>query len=449
MAVDYSEAIRWLDSLINWEDLGWRRRMAEVVDLRAMYALVALVGDPHLGLRAIHIAGSKGKGSTAAMLEAILRAAGYTTGLYCSPHLLSPCERILINGRPISPQRFAELASLVRPAADEMRETGQFSPSYFEVLTAMAFVEFSARRVDWAIVEVGLGGRLDATNVIEPTICAITTICLEHTDVLGETLAEIAAEKAGIIKPAVPVVIAPDMLPEAEAAVREKAQALAAPVVKAPEARIVQARPADPGQPAEPQLIEIAAAQPARFRLGLLGEHQGVNAAVAWQVCQLLQREGAEISAQALADGFRRAHWPGRLQSMPGVPRIVLDCAHTPAAAAALARSLPRHFRFSRLIAVVGMSADKDAAGFATALKPLQPRFIATRARLPRAAAPESLQRALAAGGPVEAVCPDVPAAIDRAREIASPDDLVLVTGSVFVVAEAMEHLGVQPFPES
>ncbi len=437
----YAEAVEYLYALPSHEQTGFEAAMAEVVSLQTMRALAALLGDPQLGLRVVHIAGSKGKGSVAAMTEAILRAAGLKTGLFTSPHLLSPRERIQIGGKPASEQLFADLVRLVRPAIEEIRGTGQFSPpTFFEATAAMAFLAFARERVDVAILETGLGGRLDATNIIEqPLACAITSICLEHTGILGDTVAEIAAEKAGIIKPGVPVVLAPDLPADAADVINQRAAEVGAPVVQAPAAEVERVEPIGPDDEPRPQVIRLADGR--RFELALLGRHQAGNAAVAVALAGVLGERGLEVGEQAVAEGLRGVFWPGRLQVVAKRPRIVLDCAHAPFAAEALAAALREYFRYKRLLLVVGMNEDKDVAGFAAALAPLWPRVYLCQAELPRALAAEQLKARAAGLWDKAATFPSVSAALSAARADAGEGDLICVTGSVYVVAEAMAAL--------
>jgi dihydrofolate synthase/folylpolyglutamate synthase len=437
----YQEAVAYLEALADHERLGFRRHMADLVSLDTMRALAALLGDPHLGLRFVHIAGSKGKGSVAALVESILRAAGYATGLFTSPHLVSPRERLRLNGQPVAERELAQLVALVRPAVEELRASRHFSPAtFFEAYTAMALVAFARHRVQVAIMETGLGGRLDATNIISPQVCALTTLCLEHTDVLGPALTDIAREKAGILKPAVPVVLAPQP-PEAQMVILERAREVGAPVHPAPPAQVLARPLIGPDDPPSPQLIQIGTAG-RRYHLSLLGDHQAQNAAVAVGMVQLLTELGLPVPEQAIQIGLREVRWPGRLQVAGQHPRVVLDCAHAPRAAAALASALRTYFRFRRLLLVVGMSEDKDVQGFAAALAALNPQVFLCRADLPRALPAEELRRRAGAWWQSALVCTNVPHAVEAALAAAHRDDLVCITGSVYVVGEAMQHLG-------
>lgn len=435
----YSEAVKWLESLCNYERTGFVAPMNRWVNLNTMDALLALLGDPQEGLRFLHIAGSKGKGSVAAMAEAILRAAGWKTGLFTSPHLVSIRERIQVAGRPIEQQQFARLADSVRPAVEELSSHPGLAPvTYYEAVTAMAMLGFAAARADIVVLETGLGGRLDATNLVHPTVCAVTRICLEHTAVLGNTLAEIAAEKAGIIKPGVPVVLGAQP-EEARAVLEQRADQVAAPVIWAPEARIVDVPALVPGALAKPQTVLIGEAS---YQLSLLGDHQAENAALAVAAVRALADTGLHVPREAVAEGLRTVHWPGRMQLLSGQPMILLDCAHAPAAAAALAEAIAKYFSYGRLWVVLGMADDKDVEGFAGELARLQPCVVATAAQTPRAVPPIALADRIEAIIPRTMVADTVPVAVDVARILAADDDLIVVTGSVYVVGEALIHLG-------
>ncbi|MGD9518267.1 MAG: folylpolyglutamate synthase/dihydrofolate synthase family protein [Armatimonadota bacterium] len=448
--MNYAEAVTYLEALVDHEQLGFRRHMASVVSLDTMRALSLLLGEPHLGLCFAHIAGSKGKGSVAAMIEAMARAAGLTTGLYTSPHLVSPRERLRIDGYPIPEEELAELTTAVRPALEEIRAMGQLSPpTFFEAYTAMALLCFARHRVALAVLETGLGGRFDATNIVTPAACAITSLSLEHTDILGSTIGQIAAEKAGILKPGVPAVVG-ELPPEGLAVVEERAAEVGAPLRRAPGVRIVTSPILGPDDDPRPQVIEIGDDPPHRYELGLLGDYQARNAAVAVALAEALGEALGQKAfgpgAEAVATGLRDVRWPGRLQVAGKSPRLVLDCAHTPAAAAGLATSLRRYFRYDRLWLVVGMSDDKDVEGFAAALAPLGGTVFACRAGLPRALPPEVLKQRAVGIWDEARESGNVAAAVDAALSEAGPGDLVCVTGSVYVVGEAMQHLGLEPW---
>jgi dihydrofolate synthase/folylpolyglutamate synthase len=443
MAMTYDEAVAYLEALIDHERRGFAGPMSAWAGLDTIHAILALLGDPHLGLRCVHIAGSKGKGSVAAMTEAILRAAGYRTGLFTSPHLLSPRERIRIAGVPISEETLLRLVEAVRPAFEEVRDGSHLAPpSFFEAYAAMAFLAFAAARVDVAVLETGLGGRLDATNVVTPEVCAITTICLEHMDILGDTLASIAAEKAGIVKPGVAVVVAPQE-PEAFEVIAGAAAQAHAPLVAPPAAHLLDAPVLGPDDDPRPQRLAVGERT---YDLALLGDHQVGNAAVAVALAEALSERSFTLPDAALATGLREVQWPGRLQCVGKHPRLLLDCAHAPAAARTLVAALSRHFRYGRLWLVLGMADDKDVEGFAAEMAVLKPVTLCTHAPSPRALAPEELARRIAAHLASPTITATIAGALEEALRQASPDDLICVTGSIYVVGEAMRHLSLTPY---
>lgn len=454
--MNYLQATEWLEALTDPERRGFGRNFARRMNLDTVRALLSELGDPHLGLRAVHIAGTKGKGSVAALVEAAVRAAGYRTALFTSPHLRSWRERVRFDGRPVSEQELAHLATVVRPAAERVRGPDGRRPSFFEVYFALAMVACAERPVDLAVVETGLGGRLDATNVLVPLVSVITSLGLDHTQVLGETIEQIAAEKAGIIKVGVPVVSAPQPA-EAMAVLQEHARQCAAPLVVAQpfaeRAPVIPARPEDfpPGQ--RPHLTQAVTGrmqgEHIEAELPLLGAHQLVNLGVAAATCEQLAARGVTVDPESFARGLARAHWPGRMEVVEAQPWLVLDCAHNPDSARALFAALRRHLHYERLILVLGVSREKDVAGIARELAAGADHVILTQAQLKRALEVEALAETTAAQWRSWEVRGNCAAALARARELAGGRDAICVTGSVFLVAEAMELLSLQPFPES
>lgn len=461
--VDYPAAVDYLTSLTDFERLGFHRHFAEAVSLDSARELLTRLGDPHQRVPAVHIAGTKGKGSTAAMIEAMLRAAGYRTGLFSSPHLISMRERIHVNGEPIGEEELGRQVSRVRPVIEELRAEGVHSPcTFFEAYFATAALHFHEQQVDVAVWEVGLGGRLDATNLLaRPLVSAITTIGFDHTEILGNTLDAIAREKAGIAKPGVPLVVSQDMLPEAFAAIREVAEQVGAPLRLG--GRISRYEPPgkaqlnpSPGAACgmdftRPMDVFIArmpkeTLPPVRMlRCALVGAHQAGNLGVALAVLDEMERAGYSIDWAARERGLREVSWPGRFDVRSAQPWLVFDCAHNPASARALARALPEYLDYDALVLVVGMSQDKDIAAFARELSGLGAHVVVTQARLSRALPAQELRER---GGPPWAqaqVIPDVTEACQRALEIAGPSGAVCITGSFYVVGEAMSALGISP----
>jgi dihydrofolate synthase/folylpolyglutamate synthase len=389
-----------------------------------MRDLLSRLGNPQKKLKAIHIAGTKGKGSTAVMAASILSAAGCRTGLYTSPHLISFRERIQIDGKMIPETDLAVLTAEVRPAAEAVAASRFGAPTFFEVYTALAFRYFARQKTDRVVIEVGLGGRLDATNVIEPLACGLTPISLDHTRELGRTIAAIAAEKAGIIKPGVPVFSA------AQPPAAGRVIAAACRKKKAPLTRVV---------PGSGFTFIGCGRQGTVFRLPggrmfttpLLGRHQAANAALAVALARQV-RPG--LSDRAIQPGLDRVRWPGRVQVIRSRPLVIVDGAHNAASARALLDALRDVFRYRRLIVVAGMAGNKDIAAFGKIIRPAADRIFLTRAGgNPRSADPVRIKK-IWGGGRMTSVEPEPLRAFKKALAGASPDDLVCVTGSFYLV---------------
>jgi dihydrofolate synthase/folylpolyglutamate synthase len=402
--------------------------------------LMGLMGDPQLQFRSVHIAGTNGKGSTAAFLAGMLKAAGYRVGLYTSPHLVSFTERIRIDNVPVTEARVVSLAERVRARYDGARspEGGPLTPTFFEVTTAMAFTCFAEARVDIAVIEAGMGGRLDSTNVITPLASVITNIDLEHTEFLGTTLGQIAAEKAGIIKPGVPVVTG-TVQPEAFAVIEQQARSAGSPVFRMPQD--FGAEHATTGREQEFDYRGIRAGLP-RIRIGMLGRHQAGNACLALAAAECLGRSGMAIPEDAMRSGLAQAVWEGRLERVAQQPDIYLDGAHNPASAQVLADAvldLKRSYR--RVVLVVGILKDKDYRGILDRLVPLADRVIATRPNYSRALDRADLAAEISALHRDVASTESVAEAIDLARREARGDDLIIITGSLYTVGDARAAL--------
>ncbi len=391
---------------------------------------MAVLGHPERQWAAIHVAGTKGKGSTCALLASIFRAAGVRVGLYTSPHLVHLSERIQMDGHPVTGETLAEAVAAVRPAVAQLPS----SPTYFEVLTAMAFWSFARTEVEIAVLEVGLGGRLDATNVVEPLVSVITPVSLDHTDVLGSTLAAIAREKAGIIKPGRPVVVAPQP-PEALAVLRAVAAERRAPCVEVAAHAAVRVL----GTSVEGQrlALQTPARQYPAIHLPLLGAHQAENLATAVTALESLPAPWT-ITDTAITDGVAHVVWPGRLQVLDRRPWVVLDGAQNVASAAALRAAVQELWPGRAVHLVLGMSANKDLDGVAQALRPLAAFVVATQARHPRALPAETLAARLSRWFPAVATAATVEEAVARATLRTTPDDVVLVAGSLFLVGDLL-----------
>lgn len=414
-------------------------------DLENMRALLETLGHPERRFASVLIAGTNGKGSTAATLATILRAAGFHSGLYTSPHLIRVNERIRVDGELISDPEFAEMHARVEQAAQDLLRKGAlpWHPSFFEMLTAMAFEYFASAGVRIAVLEVGMGGRLDATNVAEPCIAIITDISLDHQNFLGDTLREIATEKAGIIRPHGVVVTLPQH-PEANDVIGN--------TVLKREARAVSAvpyvPPVSPGS--QPTWLEKGAypltvlGEEICVESPLVGRHQLRNTALAVAAAVELKQFGFAVTPQQISTGIRQTNWPGRFQIFParaGDPEVVLDVAHNPAGTWALRSSLSQHFEERRLIMIFGSMRDKAIAEMAEVLFPLAEKVILTRADSPRAAAPEQIREAAAHSGADMMIAAGVEEAWREARVLAYKDAVVVITGSIYIVGEALRIL--------
>lgn len=394
--------------------------------------LTALSGEPQRSFRSVHVAGTNGKGSTSAMIESMLRTSGMRTGLFTSPHLVSFTERIRINSTEITEDDVVNLASRARAFAEAVEE---FSPTFFEIVTLMGFLAFKDAAVDWAVVETGMGGRLDATNVLVPEVSVITPVSIDHAEFLGRTIAEIAREKAGIIKHGVPVVLA--VQPEEAASVFEqKAAEVGAPVHRY--GRDFRVHPIGEGRFDYEGFSRLPG-----LKCALAGDHQIMNAAVAVRAVEVLAGRCNGL-APDIGTGLAAVRWRGRLELVKENPPIMIDGAHNPEAAATLARHLSERVApHGRIILVVGIMADKDIRGILAPLLPLSATVIAASPAYERAAAPETIiAQAEALGYHGVRSSSSVADALCRAEEAAGPEDLIVVTGSFYTIGEAMEALG-------
>ena len=458
-------------------------------DLAHMRVLLGALNRPERKFPGVLIAGTNGKGSTAATLAAILRASGLRTGLYTSPHLMRINERIRIGGNEISDDDFALLHDVVDRTAERLVEEGElpWHPSFFEMLTAIAFEYFAQNKVEIAVLEVGMGGRLDATNVIEPRVSVITDISLDHQNFLGNTVAEIAREKAGIIRPGGVVVTLPQQ-PQANDVIGNTILEWGAQGVSA----VPYVPPVSPGS--DQYLIgtvESAAGRHkntahgvsrgseaqgdrassgrqedhdtdeclvSRYPLQVMGEqilvetplvgrHQLRNIALAIATAEVLSHRGFAITPESIERGIRETHWPGRFQVMPatdGAPEYVFDVAHNPAGAWALRSTLSARYEDRPLTFVFGAMRDKAIGEIAEILFPLATRVIATRADSPRSATPDQIREAAARTAVDIEDAVDVASALARARSLAGAQGIVVITGSIYIVGEAMRALGVR-----
>lgn len=405
------------------------RRFGIKLGLDVIGGILEKLGNPQNRLRCIHIAGTNGKGSIAASLSAILRQSGLRVGLFTSPHLVRFNERIQVNGRQISNDHMIDAYMAVTQANAGMREA-----TFFEISTAMAFVEFSRRAVDIAIMETGMGGRMDATNIIQPLVSIISNISIEHRQYLGHTLAAIAFEKAGIIKPRVPVVTAVRQK-KARAVIEKVAAEKSAPLLQlGHEFRIRRV--------ADDRFNYYGLSHTWRnITTNLIGEHQPENASLALAACELLNQQQLSITERHIREGLENVHWPARLEVVSTAPYILLDGAHNLAAAHKLARYLNSHLADRKITLVIGILDDKPYRAMLAILAPLADRVIATRAAIGRALPPEAI--ATAAGQYVRetVIRPNVAAALAYAVKTIGKDDAIVVAGSLYIAGEAIACL--------
>jgi dihydrofolate synthase/folylpolyglutamate synthase len=424
-------------------------------DLAHMRVLLTALDHPERRFPSVLIAGTNGKGSTAATLASILRASGIKTGLYTSPHLVRINERIRLNGIEISDDDFADLHGKIDRVAEKLVEETAlpWHPSFFEMMTAIAFDYFAREAIDLAVLEVGMGGRLDATNVVEPLVSVITDISLDHQKFLGNTVAEIAREKAGIIRPGGAVVTLPQQ-PEANDVIGNTILDLAARAINAvpyvppvsPGSSNYMVPSAESGRPSVNRYPLQVLGKQILVESPLVGRHQLRNLALAIATAvELHEQDFGGITAESIERGIRETHWPGRFQAIaarPGWPEVVIDVAHNPAGAWALRSALSQRYEDRPLIFVFGAMRDKAISEMAEILFPLADRVIATRPNNPRSASPEEIQQAaVRTGVEVEAV-EDVGSALDRARALAKAGTVIVITGSIYLVGEVMHAIG-------
>ncbi len=446
----YREAIEYLHSLTDYEKRRIERYSPQTLDLSRVERLLDMVGNPHRLYPSVHVAGTKGKGSTSAMIESVLRAAGYRTGFYTSPHLHTFRERIRIGADLISREEVVSLVEEFRPLIARIPGI-----TTFEAITAIAFTYFARQKIAVLVAEVGLGGRLDATNVLRPEVAVITSLSLDHTYLLGNTLPEIAAEKAGIIKDGVPVVTAPQR-PEALAVIEETARARHAPLTVVGRDWVWEPGPFDlKGQSftfRRGASFILRSDLEGDYWIPLLGRHQLENGATALAALQILLERGFRLSRAAAQEGLKNVQWPGRLEILSTDPLVVVDCAHNPYSTEVLRESLREWFPGRRWVLIFGASADKDIPGMLRALLPMTDYLIVTRSDHPRSATPVELADMAASVGGGAEIAVNIRRALQRALTLLKPDTGILVTGSIFLVAEAREewaeHNG-QPVPEN
>ena len=430
MPLTYSSALAYLNSFIDHSKTHAANLAPENFDLARVHSLMASLGDPHHAYPVIHIAGTKGKGSTAAFCAAALQAAGNRTGLYTSPHLEDYTERFQINRIPIPHEDFTTLVEDIQHHVAKIPRI-----TSFEIEAALAFWHFARQNVNAAVIEVGMGGRLDATNVVTPLVSVITTISLDHVPILGTTIAEIAGEKAGIIKEGRPIVSSPQPVPAWEV-IHRIARQRRAPLVQVGDD--VKFIPLSAGLAGQRLQVVFRDEPPAELEIQLLGPHQVENAATAYAALRVAVENGLNLPPDAIYTGFAAATWPGRFEILTRDPvPIILDGAHNQDSARRLRETLDQYFPSCPIVLVFGVSGDKNVREMLRELRPRVQTLIATQSTHPRAMPPEQLAFIAHETNDRREIALSVQDALKCAYAIAPLNGIILVTGSIFVVGEA------------
>jgi len=439
----YQQTLDYLYSYVDYSLTRQLRYSPEKFNLERMVKLMQLMGDPHKKYPVVHIAGTKGKGSTAAMVASILRKAGYRTGFYTSPHLQDFTERIQVDGTPISREQLVAAVDQIRSHLAKIPQI-----TTFEITTAIAFKDFYDKQVDVAVVEVGLGGRLDATNVVDPLVSVITSLSFDHMNVLGDSIAQIAAEKGGIIKPDKPVVLAPQWK-EAREVIEQIAEERNAPLTIigrdyffGEHSRSLDGQTFFLWSKDEQELVNeyISSGgrtdwEPEHFSIPLLGMHQVENAATAYATIQILRDSGFSISREAILSGFAQVDWPGRFEILQKSPLIIIDSAHNQDSALRLRLAMDDYLNGKPIIMLFGSSEDKDVRGMFSHLLPRVRTLVATRSTHPRAMEPKLLVELANQFGKHAIETQSIEEGLAEAIKQAGKDAAIMVTGSIFVAA--------------
>jgi len=466
--MDYSQAEQYLHSFIDYETIPGISFASADYSLEHVKKLLHRIGDPHLAARTVHIAGTKGKGSIASMIARVLTVSGYRTGLYTSPHLHNLRERIRVDGSLILEEEFASLMTELKPYFEAMNviavsqspepfaschSEGEKRPknlaqgklsegeakqplTFFEALTVLAFDYFNKRQTDFQVLEVGLGGRLDATNVAKPEVCVITPISLDHTQVLGDSLEKIAYEKAGIIKPGSVVVRSPqpkEVIPVIDDVCHQR------------KTRLIQVGTDVTWHKMTSDLCHQSFTVGGKMgthhiTIPLLGDYQIENAATAVAALEVLASSDFRITAEDIARGLAQVDWPGRFQILRRQPIVLVDGAHNVASARRLVENIKTYFNYDQVFLVIGTSCDKDISGMVKELISLSPQVAVTRSSHPRAASPSTVAAEFVSQGIEPKLSENVLQALSQTLSLADKEDLICVTGSLFIVAEALNY---------
>lgn len=428
----FEEAFSYITQFTNYERMTPVRYSREVFDLQRVKEVLSALDDPQEAYPIVHVAGTKGKGSVCAMIASVLQHAGLRVGLFSKPHLIRLNERISIDGREIPNEAFTQVMNELLPQLEERRLEGR-PLTFFDLITVLALKYFAEQKVDVVVLETGLGGRLDSTNVVSPKVTVITNIAFDHTHILGETLDKIAREKAGIIKPGVPVISGVEISQPARV-VEEIAEANSAPLYMLQrDFRLLEG-------PSGEFCVKTWRRQYRGLRLSLLGAHQRVNAAVALAALEALSDTlGFSLTEEEIRQGLAYVRLRGRIEVLLERPIVILDVAHNPSSLRALRETLQTHYPSRRKIFVIGMSKDKDLRGSLGEILPAASRVVFTKIVHPRGARPEELRKITKEAFPqlnVE-VEPDVQRALKRAARLMGPEDLLCITGSFYLAGEA------------
>lgn len=439
----YGKALRFISSLTDYERLRIVRYTTQNFDLERMRTLLKKLGNPQDAFRSVHVAGTKGKGSTCAMIASMMQACGYKVGLYTSPHLVDIRERFMINGEMIPQSDFTRLVKSMEPIIGRMKPT----PTCFDVLTAIGFAWFAEQKVDIAVVETGLGGRLDSTNVVKPEVTAITSISKDHMAQLGSTVARIAEEKAGIFKAGIPAITV-QQVPEAEVVFKRVAEQVGAPLDITGQSiefsyRFESSRMLGPHNRV---CLTTPNSKFEHLAVPLLGEHQAINCGLALSVIDRLKSRGFSISDAKAMEGLARTKIPGRMEMVSTTPRVLVDGAHNAASLDAMMRAIGQHIPYDSLVVIFGCCGDKDVAGMLERITSGADKVIFTKVDNIRSADPNELSaRYVELYGKMAQVAPTLADALAIANRAVTKEDLICITGSFYLVGEAKKHFASQP----
>ncbi|MFT3786199.1 MAG: folylpolyglutamate synthase/dihydrofolate synthase family protein [Tepidisphaeraceae bacterium] len=436
----FVKAQKLLETLTNFESLRIVRYNTDNFDLNRMRLLCKKLGNPQDALRIVHIAGTKGKGSTSAMTAAMLEAQGYRVGLYTSPHLVDVRERISINGQLITEEEFVKYVKLVEPIVKKQKPV----PTYFDVLTAIAFKYFADQKVDIAVIETGLGGRLDSTNIVKPEVTAITSISFDHMQQLGNSLAKIAGEKAGIFKPGVPAVVAAGQVPEVEAVFKRVAGEVGAPIDLCGSTIEFSYR-FEASRMGGRQYRVCLTTSNSKFEhitVPLYGEHQAINCGLAMAIIDRLKSRGLPIDDTKAMDGLTKTRVLGRMEMINQTPRIMIDAAHNAASVDAFMRAVGQHVPYDSMVVIFGCCGDKDVDGMLGRITSGADKVIFCPVNSIRTANPHELaMRYTENYGKMAQVAPSLKEALEIAVRAVTKEDLICITGSFYLIGEAKKMI--------